>query len=135
MPAQQEPQDSPPYRPVGLAELEAAARGPATGLPYLLAVKFNYDVKQGGFSQLLFNMQGNFLPEIEDMLIAANATVAQDYYVRAVTICLENFISRKESSASGVIDPQEVIDFIEANFDTLLRRETTARSCTVSCSP
>jgi hypothetical protein len=33
-----------------------------------------------------------------------------------------------------VIDPQEVIDFIEANFDTLLRRETTARSCTVSPS-
>ena len=90
MPKQQEPHDSLPYRPLTLAELENAARGSSAGLPYLLAVKFNYDVKQGGFSQLLYNMQGNLLAEIEDMLIAANAAVAHDYYVRAVTICLEN---------------------------------------------
>lgn len=90
MPEQKQPQHSLPYRPLPLAELESAARDSSTRLPYLLAAKFNYDVKQGGFSQLLYNMQGNFLAEIEDMLIAANAALAQDYYVRAVTICLEN---------------------------------------------
>ncbi len=90
MPAQEEPHNLLPYRPLALAELEVAAGGSSTGLPYLLAAKFNYDVKQGGFAQLLYNMQGNFLAEIEDMLIAASAAVAHDYYVRAVTVCLEN---------------------------------------------
>src|SRR5437763_1051715 len=90
MPEQEEPHILLPYRPLTLAELEGAARDFSTGLLYLLAVKFNYDVKQGGFSQLLYNMRGNFLAQIEDMLITANAAVAHDYYVRAVTICLEN---------------------------------------------
>jgi hypothetical protein len=108
MPAQKDPHDSPPYRPVALAELEAAARGTSAGLPYLLAVKFNYDVKQGGFSQLLYNMKGNFLAEIEDMLIAANAAVAQDYYVRAVTICLENKEGYFRLLSSNYTDANEV---------------------------
>jgi hypothetical protein len=90
MPEQKEPSNSLPYRPLTLAELEDSIRASKRVLPYLLAVKFNYDVKQGGFAQLLYNMQGNLLAEKEDMLIAANAAVAQDYYVRAVTICLEN---------------------------------------------
>lgn len=48
---------------------DVAATNP-TRLPYLLAALFNYDVKQGGSSQLLFNMRGDFLGELEDMLIA-----------------------------------------------------------------
>jgi hypothetical protein len=79
-----------PYRPVRLAELEEAAAGHPAGLPDLLAAKFNYDVKQGGFAQLLYNLQGNFLPEMEEMLTAAGARLARDYYVRAVKICLGN---------------------------------------------
>jgi hypothetical protein len=55
-----------------------------------LAVRFGHDVGCGGFSQLLYNLRGKFLAEVEDMLIAANAPVAHDYYVRAVSICLEN---------------------------------------------
>jgi hypothetical protein len=42
---QKESHNSVPYRPLTPAELENAAGGSATGLPYLLAVKFNYDVK------------------------------------------------------------------------------------------
>ena len=88
--ADAEARDSLPYRPVPLAELQAAAsRSPAV-LPHLLAVKFNYDVKQGGFAQLLYNLRGEFLADVEDMLIAASAAVAHDYWVRAVTICLED---------------------------------------------
>src|SRR4051794_37668003 len=70
--------------------LQASASGSPAALPYLLAVKFNYDVKQGGFAQLLYNLRGEFLADVEDMLIAANAAVAHDYYVRAVTVCLES---------------------------------------------
>lgn len=49
---------------------------PAERLPHLLAARFDYDVKQGGFAQLLYNMQGNCLGEIEDMLIAAQVAIA-----------------------------------------------------------
>src|SRR5262249_23355009 len=108
MPEQQEPLNSLPYRPLSLAELENAGRGSSTGLPYLLAVKFNYDVKQGGFSQLLYNMQGHFLAEIEDMLIAANAAVAHDYYIRAVTCCLENKEEYFRFLSSNYTDPNDL---------------------------
>ncbi len=79
-----------PYRQVPLAELQAVASESPASLPYLLATKFNYDVKQGGFAQILYNLRGEFLADIEDLLIAANAAVTLDYYVRAVTACLEN---------------------------------------------
>jgi hypothetical protein len=103
-----EPLNTLPYRPVPLAVVEDVARNHLRGLPYMLAVKFNYDVKQGGFSQLLYNMQGEFLAQIEDMLIAANAAVAHEYYVRAVTICLDNteeyfrFLSSNYTDANDV---------------------------------
>jgi hypothetical protein len=79
-----------PYRPVPLAELQGAVSESAAVLAHLRAVKFNYDVNQGGFAQLLYNLRGEFLADVEEMLIAANAAVAHDHYVRAVTVCLEN---------------------------------------------
>jgi hypothetical protein len=97
-----------PYRPLPLAQLNSAATGSPAGLPYLLAVKFNYDVKQGGFSQLLYNLQGEFLADMEDMLIAANAAVAHDYYVRAVTACLENKAEYFRFLSSNYADGNEV---------------------------
>jgi hypothetical protein len=89
----QDPKEPPeliPYRPVRLSELLATERISASDLPFLIAVKFNYDVKQGGFSQLLYNLQGNLLPEVEGMLLTAKAVVAHEYYVRAVRLCLED---------------------------------------------
>lgn len=77
-----------PYRPVSLVELQAVASGSPAALPFLLAVKFNYDVKQGGFAQLLYNLRGEFLADVEDLLIAAGAAAAHDFWVRAVTHCL-----------------------------------------------
>lgn len=85
----EEQRDVLPYRPVPLAELEQTASESLAALPFLLAVKFNYDVQQGGFAQLLYNLRGEFLANVEDMLIAAGATVAHDYWVRAVTACLD----------------------------------------------
>ena len=45
---------------------------------------FSYEVRQGGFAQLLFNMRGENLAAMEDMLIAVGAPRAQDFYVRAI---------------------------------------------------
>lgn len=79
-----------PYRPISLGELEKAGRQSASALRNLLAAKFNDDVRQGGFAQLIYNMQGNYLADIEDMLLDAKATVAHTYYVRAIHMCLES---------------------------------------------
>jgi len=108
-----------PYRPVPLAELEGAASESPAALPYLLAVKFNYDVKQGGFAQLLYNLRGEFLADVEEMLIAANAAVAHDHYVRAVTVCLENkadyfrFLSSDYTEANPV---KHALQFLSVEY-------------------
>jgi hypothetical protein len=54
----------------------------------VLAARFDYDVCKGGFAQFLYNMHGELLGEVEDMLIGANAVVAHEAYVRAVETCL-----------------------------------------------
>jgi hypothetical protein len=77
------------YQPVTLAELQVAASETILALPYLLAVKFNYDVKQGGFAQLLYNLQSEFLSDIEEMLTVAGAPIAREYYLRVITACME----------------------------------------------
>ena len=95
-----------PYRPMPLADLQATATGSPAALPYLLAVKFNYDVNQGGFAQLLYNLKGKFLADVENMLIGAKAAVAHDYYVVAVRICLKDKAGYFRFLAS---------DYLEAN--------------------
>lgn len=100
--------DSLPYHPIGLSELERAATETPAALPYLLAAKFNYDVNQGGFAQLLYNLRGEFLADTEDLLIASNAAVAHDFYVQAVTICLENKAEYHRFLASDYLDANEV---------------------------
>jgi hypothetical protein len=54
----------------------------------VLAARFDYDVTKGGFAQFLYNMQGELLGEVEDMLIGANAVVAHAAYIRAIETCL-----------------------------------------------
>jgi len=90
------------------ADLETAAMHVPARLPYLLAARFDYDVRQGGFSQLLYNMRGKLLANIEDMLIAANASVAHEYYVRAITACLSNKPEYRRFLASDYTEPNEV---------------------------
>ncbi|MFK4790046.1 hypothetical protein [Microbacterium sp. ZW T5_56] len=48
------------------------------------------DLRQGGFAQVLFNARGVGLADIEDMLIAVRARRAQDYYVRAIRLALDD---------------------------------------------
>lgn len=53
----------------------------------MLAARFDYDVRKGGFAQLLYNMHGQLLREVEDM-IGANAVVAHEAHVQVVETCL-----------------------------------------------
>lgn len=89
---------------------EALARQQARRLPQLLAARFAYDVEQGGFAQLLFNMKGNLLEQMEGMLTAANAKVAHEYYVRAIRTCLQNRDEYIRFIASNYVDSNPVKD-------------------------
>ncbi len=121
----EEPGRSFPFQPVPLADLENAESGSVKQLAFLLAVKFNYDVRQGGFSQLIYNLQGNFRAETEDMLIAAKAAVAQEYFVRAVMICLNakeeyfRFLSSPYTDANNVKHSLQLlsVDYFQRQID------------------
>jgi hypothetical protein len=75
---------------------------------HLLAARFEYEVRQGGFTQLIYNMRGNLLADIEDMLIAASAPLAQEYYVRAIQICLVDKDGYRRFLASNFIEPSDI---------------------------
>lgn len=94
-------------RNLGLSEV--AQEEPAK-LLLLLAARFEYDVRQGGFAQLLYNMRGDFLAEIEDMLAAASAPVAREYYVRAIRTCLDNEPDYQRFLASDFLEPNALKD-------------------------
>lgn len=82
----------------------------ASHLPHLLAARFDYDVRQGGFAQFLYNMHGHLLAQIEDMLIAANAHVAHDFYVQAISLCLKNKADYQRFLASNYSDANPLKD-------------------------
>jgi hypothetical protein len=88
---------------------EVAQKDPSR-LLLLLAARFEYDVRKGGFAQLLYNLKGNFLAEMEDMLVAASAPVAREYYVRALKACLDNGPDYQRFLASHFPDPNPLKD-------------------------
>ena len=55
-----------------------------------LARYFRTQVENGGFAQLLFNLQGDHLAEIGDLLHRAGATVAARHYEQAIYACLDD---------------------------------------------
>lgn len=86
-------------------------------------MKFNYDVKQGGFAQLFYNLQGDLLGEMEDMLIAARAAVAHEYHVRALRICLENKEKYFRFLSSNFVDANDLKDSLHSlSIEYLQRR-------------
>ena len=66
------------------ASWESIAASQPQRLVYFLAAQFEYDVRRGGFAQLIFSMQGECLVDMEDMLTAAGAPIAREAYVRAI---------------------------------------------------
>ena len=76
----------------------------------VLAQFFLYNVAKGGFAQLLYNAQGQYLAEIENMLSAANALVAARFYERAIHLCVENRAEYQAFLAGDFIEPNELKD-------------------------
>ena len=91
-------------------DLSEVGQKEPTKLLLLLAARFEYDVRQGGFAQLLYNMKGDFLAEIEDMLVAASAPVAREYYVRAIRACLDKEPDYQRFLASDFLAPNALKD-------------------------
>ena len=84
-----------------LAELAAdigkvvqATRGAVKPPSFIHAVAlahfFNYQVTKGGFAQLVFNAKGQYLQDLEEMLVATEAARARGFYVRAIRLCLND---------------------------------------------
>lgn len=53
----------------------------------MLADFLAYNLRQGGFAQLLYNAGGAYLAEMEEVLLAAAATVTHRFYTDAVLLC------------------------------------------------
>jgi hypothetical protein len=110
----------------GSDKARIAANRPNLLQPYL-ATLFDYDVHQGGFAQLIYNLRGEFLPQTEDMLIAAGASLAQDYYVQAITACLRDKASYFEFLKSDFVSPHPVKDELHRiSLDYLARNKPFA---------
>lgn len=56
---------------------------------FLLADYFNYNLTKGGFAQLLYNLKGEYIEEIEELLSRMNAKTALSFYKKAIFLCLE----------------------------------------------
>lgn len=56
----------------------------------VLAADFDYQVKNGGFGQLIYNLGRDRLEQCDGMLRAVGATVASSFYERAATRCAED---------------------------------------------
>lgn len=92
---------------------QAIASIHAQQLPHLLAARFDYDIRQGGFAQFLYNMRGHLLAQIEDMLIAARADIAHEYYVQAISLCLKNKADYQRFLASNYIEANPLKDQLQ----------------------
>lgn len=92
---------------------QAIASTHAQQLPHLLAARFDYDISQGGFAQFLYNMRGHLLAQIEDMLIAARADIAHEYYVQAISLCLKNKADYQRFLASNYIEANPLKDQLQ----------------------
>ncbi|MFC4225153.1 DMP19 family protein [Lysinibacter cavernae] len=73
-----------------------------------LANDVDYQVTKGGFAQLLYNLKGEGLSAVEDMLIEVGAPRTQDVYVRAITVCLEQQDEYQRFLAEPFPTPNEV---------------------------
>lgn len=108
-----------------LSELNGKIRGaiqsgthttdyPQSVLFVLLADLFHYHVTQGGFAQLIYNLKGAYLAEIEEMLLAAGATTAHTYYVQAIKKCLEDDTHYQRFLESPYVDENNLKNELHA---------------------
>ena len=68
-----------------------------------LARYFRDQVENGGFAQLLFNLQGEYLAEIGELLDRAGASVAALHYEQAIVACLADETAYQAFLASDFV--------------------------------
>lgn len=95
-------------------EWSVLAALPAPRLHHCLAARFDYDVRQGGYAQLIYNMKGNLLGQMEDMLIETRATVAHEYYVRAIKACLTDKLAYRNFMGSDFVSDNPLKDILHS---------------------
>jgi hypothetical protein len=71
---------------------------------------FGYNVNNGGFAQLIFNAQGQYMQEIDDMLLTSGALISHQYYVRAIRECLFDRGNFDEFMNSDFVSPNVLKD-------------------------
>ena len=86
----------------------ATERPPPRVFAVYLASFFQYNIDQGGFAQLLYNAHGDNLPEIEDMLMAANASTALQCYREAISLCTSDIDAYQTFIGSDYISPSDL---------------------------
>ena len=79
-----------------------------------LADFFRYNVHKGGFAQLIFNLQGEYLEEMEQMLLHAPAPVAHTFYLKAVETCLGDEEGYRAFVAGDYVSANRVKDALHA---------------------
>lgn len=75
-----------------------------------LAGYFDYNVKQGGFAQLLFNLKGENLEDVESMLKEVNAITALEFYKKALQKCLQNVTEYQRFLSSNYVEANDTKD-------------------------
>ena len=73
-----------------------------------LADYFNYNVTQGGFAQLFYNLKGEHLDEIEELLSQMNAKTALEFYRQSLVQCLENIDGYQQFISEDYLDKNEL---------------------------
>ncbi|MFC8045974.1 DUF4375 domain-containing protein [Nocardia sp. NPDC057353] len=94
---------------------------PRRDLAYLtvLAAHFDYQVKNGGFAQLIHNVGGERLEDVDGMLRAVDAPVALAAYLRAVTRCTELLDDYHLMMADFTAPTQLGVELTEISVDYL----------------
>ncbi|RNF83243.1 DMP19 family protein [Montanilutibacter psychrotolerans] len=96
---------------IHLAIQERGGERPPLDVEFVsLAGYFSVEVTKGGFAQLLYNLQGEYLGEIEQMLVAAPAPVAHAHYAQAIRACLDVTEDYQAFLASDYLEPNALRD-------------------------
>jgi hypothetical protein len=73
-----------------MMQIQRPAKVPDQINMVILASFFVYNLNQGGFSQLLYNAGGQYLGEMEDILLTSDAKVTHGFYVQAIQRCISD---------------------------------------------
>ncbi|MBC3881591.1 DUF4375 domain-containing protein [Undibacterium sp. LX40W] len=71
---------------------------------------FGYNVSNGGFAQLIFNAQGQYMQEFEDMLLTSGSLISHQYYVQAIRECLDDRENFDQFMNSDFVSPNALKD-------------------------